>query len=210
MGPFVFRHENPILLAHTLSNSNCNFNIFPIKNPLKSTNLFKNVFIGVFLQINVISMYNREEAKQLRKQFWAQFGKRCEIIPELLHRKKKWMLYNTKIGGLDLKFEIDRFDAWVMIEVNAKNEDRRLRIFELLEQYKLILEDGFPDGLEWELCFTRESGEEVARVYVMNREYDIHRQNQWPDIYNFFIDNMLRLEQNFLEIRDLLQEQLKK
>lgn len=154
-------------------------------------------------------MYTREEAKQLRKQFWIQFGKRCEIIPQLMHRKKKWILYNTKIGGLDLKFDIDRFEAWVMIEVNAKNEDRRLRIFELLESYKVILEDGFENGLEWELCYTRDSGEEVARVFVKTTDYDIHRQNQWPDIFNFFIDNMLQLEQNFLEIRDLLQEQLK-
>ncbi|WP_163717374.1 DUF4268 domain-containing protein [Mangrovibacterium lignilyticum] len=153
-------------------------------------------------------MYTREEAKQLRKKFWTTFGKRCEIVPELLHRKKKWILYDTKIGGLDLKFDIDRFEAWVMIEVNAKTEDRRLQIFELLEKYKSILEDGFENGMEWELCYTRESGAEVCRIFVMDDGFDIHRENQWPDIYNFFIDNMLLMEHNFLEIRDLLQEEL--
>lgn len=119
------------------------------------------------------------------------------------------MLYDTKINGVDLKFDIDRYEAWVMIEVNAKTEDRRLHIFETLEKYKILLEEGFENGLEWELCYTRESGEEVCRLYVMQDGFDIHRQNQWPDIYNFFIDNMLLLERNFLEIRDLLEEELK-
>jgi len=153
-------------------------------------------------------MYSREEAKKLRKDFWILFGKRCEIVPELQYRKKKWMLYDTKISGVDLKFDIDRFEAWVMIEVNAKDEDRRLEIFETLQKYRIILEEGFENGLEWELCYTRELGEEVCRIYVMQDGFDIHRQNQWPDIYNFFIENMLKLEQNFLEIRDLLQEEL--
>ncbi|WP_372775891.1 DUF4268 domain-containing protein [Mangrovibacterium sp.] len=153
-------------------------------------------------------MYTREEAKQLRKNFWMMFGKRCEIIPQLLHRKKKWILYDTKIGGLDLKFDIDRFEAWVMIEVNAKSEDRRLQIFELLEKYKVILEEGFENGLQWEICYTREHGEEVCRIFVLQEGFDLHRQNQWADIYNFFIDNMLVLERNFLDIRDVLQEEL--
>lgn len=161
------------------------------------------------MQTNRLQMYSKDEAKQLRKNFWILFGKRCEVHPELAYRKKKWILYDTKINGIDLKFDIDRFEAWVMIEVNARTEDRRLLIFETLEKYRVLLEEGFDNGLEWEICYTRESGEEVCRIYVMQDGFDIHRQNQWPDIYNFFIDNMLILERNFLEIRDFLEEELK-
>lgn len=153
-------------------------------------------------------MYNREEAKKLRKDFWITFAKRCEIVPELKYRKKKWMLYDTKIGGLDLKFDIDRSEALVMIEVNAKSEERRLQIYEQLEKYRVLIEDGFSDGLEWELCYTLPKGEDVSRVFVRKGDVDIHRQNQWPDIFNFFIDNMLLLERNFLEIRDIILEEV--
>ncbi len=153
-------------------------------------------------------MYTREEAKLLRKKFWTLFGKRCKIVPELAYRKKKWILYDTKIAGLDLKFDVDRNAATVMIEVNHKNEDKRLNIFEKLGKYKVILEEGFEEGLQWELCVSRKSGEEVSRIFVSQEGFDIHRQNQWPDIYNFFIDNMLKLEANFMEIRDLLKEEL--
>lgn len=153
-------------------------------------------------------MYTQEEAKQLRQQFWDTFGRRCEIVPELRHRKKKWILYDTKISGIDLKFEVGRNEALVMIEINSPTENRRLHIYELLEKYKLLLEDGFENGLIWDFCVVRESGQEVCRIYEKMPQADIHKQNQWPDIYNFLIANMLKLEANFMEIRDVLQEEL--
>lgn len=151
-------------------------------------------------------MYTHEEAKQLRKDFWILFGKRCKVVPELQGKSKKWVLYDTKITGLDLKFEVDRQSAKVMIELNHRNENKRLELFERLQQYKPILEDGFENRLMWDFLYVRESGEEVCRVFVEQQGFDIHRQNQWPDIFNFLIENMLKLESNFMEIRDLLKE----
>jgi hypothetical protein len=153
-------------------------------------------------------MYTHEEAKQLRKDFWILFGKRCKVVPELQGKNKKWILYDTKITGLDLKFEVDRQSAKVMIELNHRNEHKRLDLFEKLQQYKPILEAGFENGLEWDFLYVRESGEEVCRVLVEQQGFDIHRQNQRPDIFNFLIDNMLQLESNFMEIRDVLKEEI--
>ena len=153
-------------------------------------------------------MYSQEEAKRLRKQFWTLFNQRCELVPELKGRKKKWMLYDTKVRGIDLKFEAGRKAASVILEVNVRSENKRLEIYEVLEKYKVILEDGFPEGLIWDYCFVRESGAKVCRVYLSKEGLDIHRQNQWPDIYNFFIENMLILENNFLGIRDILKDTL--
>ena len=154
-------------------------------------------------------MYTQEEAKQIRQQFWDTFAKRCEIVPELRYRKKKWILYDTKISGIDLKFDAGREEALVMIEINSRAEARRIFIFETLEKYKILLEEGFENGLIWDFCVVRESGQEVCRIYEKMVNVDIHKQKQWPDIFNFMIDNMLKLETNFMEIRDVLQEELK-
>lgn len=153
-------------------------------------------------------MYSKEEAKQLSKEFWVVFARRCEIVPELMHKKKKWVLYDTGLNGIDLKFEVTRKEAIVMIEINHRQEARRLEIFETLQKYRLLLEDGFPEALTWDFCFTRESGQEVCRIYTSLQNVDFHRQNQWPDIFNFLIDNMLILENNFMDIRDGLEAEL--
>ncbi|WP_159517996.1 DUF4268 domain-containing protein [Sunxiuqinia indica] len=153
-------------------------------------------------------MYTQEQAKQLRKQFWTLFGKRCKAVPELQEKKKKWVLYDTKISGLDLKFDVNRQSASVMIELNHRNENKRLDLYEKLQKYRPLLEDGFENGLEWDFLYVRESGEEVCRIYIEMEGVDIHRQKQWPDIFNFFIENMLKLESNFMDIRDVLKEEL--
>jgi hypothetical protein len=153
-------------------------------------------------------MYSKDEAKLLRKEFWIVFARRCEIVPELRHKKKKWVLYDTGLSGIDLKFDVTRTEALVMIEVNSRQESRRLEIFETLQKYQKFLEEGFAEPLEWDICFVRESGQEVCRIYTALSNVDFHRQNQWPDIFNFMIDNMLLLENNLMEIKDVLEAEL--
>jgi len=154
-------------------------------------------------------MYSIEEAKKLRLDFWEQFGKRCEIHPLLRDKNKKWLLHRTKIKGVALRFEVGRENAKVILELGNRNEDKRLKAFEILERYKAIIENDFEYGLIWEFYHQREdSGQEVCRIYAIKENIDLHRQNQWPDIFNFFIENMMQLEENFLAVRDILREEL--
>jgi len=153
-------------------------------------------------------MYSKEESKLLRKEFWIVFARRCGIHPELRHKKKKWVLYDTGLSGIDLKFDVNREEVVVMIEINSRSESRRLEIFETLQKYRILLEDGFQEPLTWDFCFLRESGHEVCRIYKSFPNVDFHHQNQWPDIFNFLIDNMLILENNFMDIRDGLEAEL--
>jgi hypothetical protein len=153
-------------------------------------------------------MYSKDEAKLLRKEFWIVFARRCEIVPELRHKKKKWLLYDTGLAGIDLKFDVTRTEALVMIEINSRQESRRLEIFETLQKYRRFLEEGFAEPLEWDICFVRESGQEVCRIFTTLPNVDFHRQNQWPGIFNFMIDNMLLLENNLMEIKDVLDAEL--
>jgi len=153
-------------------------------------------------------MYSKDEAKLLSKEFWIVFARRCEIVPELQYKKKKWVLYDTGLSGIDLKFEVARSEAVVMIEINSRLENRRLEIFEAMQKYRKFIEEGFAEPLVWDICFVRESGQEVCRIYTSLANVDFHRQNQWPDIFNFMIDNMLLLENNLMEIKDVLEAEL--
>ena len=154
-------------------------------------------------------MYSKEEAKKLRLKFWELFGKRCEVHPSLQSRRKKWLLHDTKIKGVALRFEVGRKNAKVILELSHRNEELRLKAYEILERYKAIVEAGFTNGLTWEFYHRREdSHKEVCRIFTTLENVDLHRQNQWPDIYNFFIENMILLEENFLAVRDIMKEEL--
>jgi len=53
-------------------------------------------------------MYSKEELKRLKVEFWESFAAFCEVQPKLRNRKKIWTLYNTKVRGVELKFDATR------------------------------------------------------------------------------------------------------
>ncbi len=155
-------------------------------------------------------MYSKEEIKELYRSFWQNFKSYCETQALLNFKKKRWILNETQIRGLALRFEVDRQNARVILELQNKSEDRRLQIYELLERYKVVMEEGFENGLVWEFYHQREDNkQEVCRIYTQLENVDWHRQNQWTEIYDFFIVNMLKMEVNYLEVKDVLKAELR-
>ena len=124
-------------------------------------------------------MYSKEELKRLKLEFWESFAAFCEVQPYLRRRRKIWTLYNTKVKGVELKFDANRQGAYVILEVNHRNESDRLEMFERLSWYKETLERDFPEGLIWDICFVRENGEQVARIYTAQEGLDLHRRSDW-------------------------------
>lgn len=160
---------------------------------------------------NIKKVYTKEELNELNLRFWAEFRQFVQNHPDPYIRRKRWLLNDTGINGIAFRFDFDRQNAYVMIELQHKNEERRLTSFEILERYKVVLEEGFPDGLQWEFYHKRvDNGQEVCRIYHSLAKVDFHRQNQWPDVFAFFATNMLKLEENFLMVKEVLKEELRK
>lgn len=151
-------------------------------------------------------MYSKDELKKLKIEFWESFAAYCEVQPYLRRRRKMWTLYNTKVKGVELKFDANRKGAYVILEVNYRQEEERLEMYERLTWYKETLEKDFPDGLIWDCCFVRETGNEVARIYVAKEGLDLHRREHWGDFFSFMARQMYLLERNFMSIAEYLRE----
>ena len=151
-------------------------------------------------------MYSKDELKKLKIEFWESFAAYCEVQPYLRRRRKMWTLYNTKVKGVELKFDANRKGAYVILEVNHRQEEERLEMYERLTWYKETLEKDFPDGLIWDCCFVRETGNEVARIYVAKEGLDLHRREHWGDFFSFMARQMYLLERNFMSIAEYLRD----
>jgi hypothetical protein len=149
-------------------------------------------------------MYSKEELKQLKKEFWEGFGSYCSQIPALKRRKSKFMLYNTKMKGVELKFDATRKGAFVILEINLSNPTLRLEKYEQFERYKSIMEKQFPDGLIWDFAYIRECGSEVCRIYTQKNAIDFHRRIQWMEFYEFMSTEMLKLERAFKAVKEAI------
>lgn len=142
------------------------------------------------------------------QSFWSQFDDFCDTNPDLAWRKKKWILYDTKISHVDLKFDIGRDFAMVALEINHRSENQRIRVYELIERYRIMLEAGFSTGLKWDFCYLNDNKQEVCRIYLEKRGVDCHKITDWPVIYSFLAENMFKLQENFLEIQEVLLEEV--
>ena len=151
-------------------------------------------------------MYSKDELKNLKLEFWESFAAFCEVQPYLRGRKKTWVLYDTKVKGVELKFDATREGAFVILEVNHRSEEARLEMFERLTWYKDTLEMDFPEGLTWDICFVSDTGKQVARIYTAKSGIDFHRRQDWGEFFSFMASQMYLLERNFMSIAEYLRE----
>ena len=142
-------------------------------------------------------MYSREESKKVRQEFWTSFGK---------NYPRKWLLYNTRIKDLSLKFTFTRSIAEVSIDLDSSDEIMRQYYFEKLQSLQSILKDEFlPDAVfaeEYEL----ENGKIISRIYVLKKGVNIHNKKDWPEVQAWLSEKMNALELFFIEYRDFIEQ----
>jgi hypothetical protein len=151
--------------------------------------------------------YKRDELKQLKTDFWNGFADYCNTIPRLAQRKQKFMLYNTRLKGTELKFDVQRHEVSVVLEINHTDYDRRIELFEHFKACRMLFEEAF-EGMEvvYEPFYRLETGNDVCRIYIrLNDEMDFHRRDDWQKFYMFMARNMMRLERIFNQAKQALE-----
>ena len=150
----------------------------------------------------VLIMYSKEDAKQLREEFWNQF----RILSTRRRTAKRlpgeWLLTKTGVKALNLRFHVDREVAQVGIDLETRNMDKRLELFEKLEAVKKVLEETMATPMIWELEYIRENGKSVSRIYIQKEGVDIYKRETWPAAHQFMYDQMMKLESFYREYRD--------
>ena len=87
-------------------------------------------------------MYKRDELKTLKKEFWIEFANYCDSLSKQ-GKHKSFILYNTKIKGVELKFDATREGAFVILEVNLSNLKHALRSLNNYKPAALFLPANF-------------------------------------------------------------------
>lgn len=150
-------------------------------------------------------MYSKEDSKAIRLEFWERFTNYSAIRRRQKGKPAKWMLDKTGIKQLKLKFHIDTEQALTGIDVETRNLDIRLSIFNTLEELKPRLEEKMGTPMEWELEHILPTGKSISRVSVTLKEVNLYNKDDWPVVFPFFFKNMMKLESFFEEYSDILK-----
>lgn len=141
-------------------------------------------------------MFSKEEAQQLKKEFWTTFGNEYP---------RKWLLYNTKIKDVSFKFHVDNKKAQVLLDIEPKDEEKRKIYFEKVVSLKDLLHDDFlPDAL-FERNYYLDNGKIISRIWVELNGISMNRKSDWETIFIFFYDKMDAFESFFYEHEEYLK-----
>ncbi len=142
-------------------------------------------------------MYSREETQRLKQEFWIAFA---ENYP------RKWILYDTKIKDFSFKFYVDNKKAQVLIDIEHKNEIKRIQYFEKLESFKNILEQDYISDLIFEKEYVLENGKTISRIWIEKLNISVNDKNHWDEIFDFFNEKMNSLEYFYLEYSEIIKD----
>jgi hypothetical protein len=143
-------------------------------------------------------MYSKEEAQQIKKEFWIAFA---TAYP------RKWMLYDTKIKDFSFKFYVDSKKAQVILDIEVKNDETRIVYFEKIVSLKNILQEEYLREVLFERNFYLENGKVISRIWVEKTDgISLNNQNSWPVIFAFFNEKMNYFESFYEEYQDYIKD----
>lgn len=141
-------------------------------------------------------MFSKEDSKRIREEFWTSFGK---SYPH------KWVLYNTGIKEVQLKFSFNNDFAQVSLDVYSPDEVIQEYYFEKVYALRSILKEEYLSEIEVDKNYLLPEGKTIIRFYVQLNSVNIHNKNHWPEVFEFLSSNMSLLEAFFLEYKDYIE-----
>ncbi|HSJ66372.1 MAG TPA: DUF4268 domain-containing protein, partial [Anditalea sp.] len=116
----------------------------------------------------------------------------------------KWILYDTKIKEIQLKFSFTTEDAQVSLDITAVDEVIRAYYYEKMCSLKnILLTEYLPEAI-YEEHYQLPEGKIVSRVYVELKNVNVYRKADWPQVQEFLSEQMSILEMFFLEYKDII------
>ncbi len=141
-------------------------------------------------------MFSKQEAQQLKKEFWTAFGK---SFP------RKWILYDTKIKDMSFKFYADNKKAEVSLDIEMKDEVFRNAYYEKIWSLEDILKDYIGEFHKDE-HFILENGKTISRIWVEQYGVSIFNKNTWQQTFEFFLEKMDGFERFYYEYEDFIKD----
>src|SRR5437764_6622218 len=105
--------------------------------------------LNLLLPFYICRMYSKQEAAQLKQEFWTTFGQYMSPVFSAEGEKINWINYKTGEKDIYFRMYADGKSAKIGIELTHKDPGIRHLYFEQCCQYQTILEKVLRERWEW-------------------------------------------------------------
>jgi hypothetical protein len=139
-------------------------------------------------------MFSKQEASQLRKEFWTVLGQYLSPILSSEGEKINWINYKTGVKGLQFKMDADREKAFIGIFIIQPDTQKHQELFAQLLQLKNSLHTTLQEEWTW-LPPAHEEGKLISKTYKEKTGISILKKEDWPQLISFFKPRIIALDE---------------
>lgn len=146
-------------------------------------------------------MYSKQEAAQLRKEFWTAFGQYMQPVLSAEGERLSWLNYKTGEKNIAFRLDADNKKATVAIELTHSDPGIRELYFEQFRQIKHLFNGTVGEEWTWQLHATDEWGKTAARIYTELPGVSVFRREDWPALISFFKPRIMALDEFWSNVK---------
>lgn len=146
-------------------------------------------------------MYSRQEAAQLKKEFWTAFGQYMTPLLSAEGEKISWVNYKTGEKNIAFRMEADNKKGIVAVEISHADPGIQQLYFEQFLQLRKIFEAAAPGNWTWKLHDTDEYGKTVSRIYSELSPVSVFKKEDWPQLISFFKTGIVALDEFWSNVK---------
>ena len=140
-------------------------------------------------------MYSKDEASQLKQEFWTAFGQYMTPIMNAEGMRTNWVNYKTGLKHVYFKLQADKKTASISIEIAHPDAGVQELFFEQFKELKNILNGYLTEPWDWQLHHTDEYGKTISSIGTQISGVSIFNKNDWPTLISFFKPRIIALDE---------------
>ncbi|MGN6399536.1 MAG: DUF4268 domain-containing protein [Flavisolibacter sp.] len=140
-------------------------------------------------------MYSKQQAAQLKQEFWTVFGQYMTPVLSAEGEKINWINYKTGEKDIYFKMQADNKMASIAIEITHKDASIQELYFEQFAELKKIMENILEEQWTWQLHITGENGKLISRIFKQMDSVSIFKKEEWPLLISFFKPRIIALDE---------------
>lgn len=140
-------------------------------------------------------MYSKDEASQLKQEFWTALGQYMSPILSAEGMRINWVNYKTGLKHVYFRMQADKRNAIIAIELAHPDAGIQELFFEQFQELKNILDAAVGETWEWRLHTTDDYGKTTSRIFKQIDGVSIFNKEDWPALISFFKPRIIALDE---------------
>ena len=140
-------------------------------------------------------MYSKDEASQLKQEFWTAFGQYMSPVLSAEGMRVNWVNYKTGLKNVYFRMQADKRSASIAIELAHPDAGIQELFFEQFKELKNILNAAVGEPWEWQLHTIDDYGKTTTRIFTQIDGVSIFNKQDWPALISFFKPRIIALDE---------------